>query len=79
MKTLRTCTRRNLIITAVTMFVSAGVAFAAVCSQCQGAGTGQFACDFCKGTGKNNGVKCVFCNGKGFQKCPACNGTGHTK
>ena len=78
MKTHSTFTRRHLLIAAVAALVSAGVALAAVCSQCGGAGTGPFICNFCKGTGQSQGLKCFFCNGKGFQKCPACKGTGQT-
>ena len=54
----------------------AGKATAAVCSSCQGAGTGPFECTPCKGTGKSGPFKCIFCNGKGFGKCTSCNGTG---
>lgn len=50
-----------------------------VCPTCQGSGTGNFACFFCKGTELNGNFKCHFCNGKGFQKCSACGGTGQKK
>lgn len=48
----------------------------AVCTSCQGAGTSSFTCNPCKGTGRQNGFKCTYCNGRGFSKCFACNGTG---
>ena len=33
-------------------------------------------CSSCQGSGKKDGQKCFFCNGKGFQKCGTCNGKG---
>ena len=50
--------------------------FAKECGACRGSGTSSFACSFCKGTGKNNGLKCTFCEGKMFGKCGACAGSG---
>ena len=49
---------------------------AAGCGACGGSGTSRLACSFCKGTGKNGGFKCSFCNGRMFGKCFSCNGTG---
>ena len=72
-------TRREAIkqaAVAAVMVCTAGTATAAPCSACQGSGTGPFQCSPCKGTGILNGIKCIFCNGKGFSKCLFCNGTG---
>ena len=49
---------------------------AQVCASCKGAGTANFTCSFCKGTGKNGNFKCSFCDGKMFSKCYSCNGSG---
>lgn len=50
--------------------------FAKECGGCRGSGTSSFACSFCKGTGKSNGFKCGFCDGKRFGKCGLCAGSG---
>ena len=47
-----------------------------LCTSCKGAGTSNFTCSFCKGTGKNGSFKCSFCDGKMFSKCYSCNGAG---
>ncbi len=82
--------RRNcvsLVVMAVVSLASAGVVVSGVlapagpevaseCGSCQGSGTQNFACNFCKGTGVLNGQKCFNCKGKGFPPCIFCNGTG---
>jgi len=80
---MKNISRRLLVKNALTAFCLLGTAkyaFSAVCTTCDGAGTGPFQCSFCKGSGKDkSGLKCFFCNGKGFQKCGSCNGTGQKK
>lgn len=49
------------------------------CSACGGSGTGSFACIHCNRGVQSNGMKCTFCNGRGFGKCTYCNGTGQTR
>lgn len=49
------------------------------CSACGGSGTGSFACIHCDRGVQSNGMKCTFCNGRGFGKCTYCNGTGRTR
>ena len=78
MKTIK-LTRRGILIAAVTLIMSAGIALAAVCKTCDGAGTGSTKCFFCKGSGSSGAFKCTHCNGKGFSKCSTCQGTGQTK
>lgn len=71
--------RRNAIkwfATSAGVFAFTGKAMAKECSACKGSGTGPFVCSFCKGTGSKDGLKCFFCNGKGFPKCTSCNGKG---
>lgn len=68
---------RRMAVSMFTVIAMAGIAVAAVCGTCKGSGTGSFQCFHCKGSGKNTiGHKCNFCNGRGFQKCMSCNGTG---
>ena len=67
---------RHIILTALAMIAGITTAVAAVCSQCQGSGTGNTKCFACKGTGSQGQFKCSSCNGKGFSKCLSCNGTG---
>ena len=61
--------------------VSAGCfgTVAVMCMSCQGSGTGSQVCYYCKRKGNDGKFKCNFCDGKGFSKCPGCNGTGQTR
>jgi hypothetical protein len=48
-----------------------------VCSHCGGSGNGTLACFACKGTGLDQlGTRCSYCNGRGFEPCSWCKGTG---
>ena len=76
MKSPRSFNRRHLILGAITLLASAGLAIAAVCTSCNGSGNGPFACFSCKGTGQQNGFRCNACNGRGFSRCSSCNGSG---
>ena len=81
-KSMKNISHRLLVknaLTAFCLFGTAKYAFSAVCTTCDGSGTGPFECFHCKGSGKLNGFKCSFCNGKGFVKCGSCNGTGQKK
>ena len=70
---------RHIIITALAMLVGISTAVAAVCSTCQGSGTGNSKCFVCKGSGSQGQFKCNTCNGKGFTKCGFCGGTGQKR
>ena len=72
--TRRDAIKRAAIATGVVC--TAGTAVAVECIHCKGSGTNDFQCNSCDGTGKKNGMKCFICNGKGFQKCSFCFGTG---
>ena len=74
-----TTSRRGLMIASLSLLASAGVAFAAVCSFCQGSGTGTTKCITCKGAGENNGIKCNPCNCRGWSKCASCRGPGQQR
>lgn len=54
----------------------------AVCPQCDGTGNGS-VCYFCQGKGVTRSGyatwKCSSCNGRGFDKCYHCKGTGRVK
>lgn len=69
-------TRRTSLIAMLTLIVTAGIVFAAVCPLCNGSGTGPLQCVTCRGTGTLNGLKCIACDGKRFVKCSACGGSG---
>ena len=75
-KPLRYISRRQWFVTAMATLVSAGVAVAAVCQTCGGAGTSTVPCSLCKGSGLNAQMKCPLCKGKGFQNCGICGGSG---
>ncbi len=83
MKTIK-LTRRGILIAAVTLIMSVGIALAAekTCSPCKGSGTSNNKCSPCKGTGFSNGgkgdQKCNSCDGKRFTKCAFCFGKGKT-
>gem|GEM_PF-1467072 len=89
-------TRRNcvsLVVTVVVALATAGVVVSGVlaapagpevareCSSCQGSGTQNTVCFFCKGSGKDKSgkFKCNHCKGKGFPPCSSCQGTGQKK
>jgi len=48
------------------------------CSFCNGRGYRQRNCSYCKGTGRDSSgnLMCSGCDGKGFEKCGICRGTG---
>lgn len=47
------------------------------CSSCGGTGNDSSRCGYCGGTGvSKNGVSCGFCNGRRFNECMLCRGTG---
>lgn len=59
------------------VIASAMMAFAAVCSSCNGSGRSSTSCMSCKGTGRTNSMQCMSCGGSGWLKCQFCNGSGH--
>ena len=64
MRSHRTFNRRHLFLAAFALLASAGLALAAVCTNCNGSGNGPFPCFQCKGTGQLNGFRCNFCCGR---------------
>jgi DnaJ-class molecular chaperone len=53
------------------------MAYAAVCTNCNGSGRSSTSCLTCKGSGRNNSVQCTTCGGAGWLKCTLCRGSGH--
>ena len=47
------------------------------CTTCKGSGTKSYQCILCKGTGLGaGGLKCTHCDGRRFEPCSRCKGTG---
>ena len=46
------------------------------CSFCKGTGNSSLPCASCNGTGMSGSFACSFCNGRRFEQCMNCKGTG---